>query len=301
MTAVLLTGARTPIGKMSGGLSSFSGTDLGGIAIKGALERAGLTPDQVDYVFMGQVLLAGTGQLTARQAARYAGIPLSTPACTINKVCLSGLYTIHLARQMIEAGEAEIVVAGGMESMTNAPYLMARGREGYRYGNDTLFDAIIRDGLSCALENELMGESTERFAAAAKVSREIQDEIAAASHERAAKAIKDGLFAEEIVPVEIPQRRGDPIVFSEDEGVRPGTDAASLGALRPAFASAGNITAGNASQISDGGSAVIVTSQEVADRLGIAPLAELGAYGRTRRAFCTNRPTRSVRPSNAPT
>jgi acetyl-CoA C-acetyltransferase len=279
MTAVMLAGARTPIGKMSGGLSSFSATDLGGLAIKAALDRAGVTADQVDYVIMGQVLLAATGQMPARQAAVNAGIPLSAQATTVNKACLSGLYAIHLARQMIDTGEAEIVVAGGMESMTNAPYLLERGRQGYRYGNDTLHDAILRDGLACALENELMGESTERFAASANISREAQDQVAAMSNDRAARATKDGLLSDEIIPVEVPQRRGDPLIVSEDEGFRVGTDLESLGKLRPAFSQSGNITAGNASQISDGGAAVIVTSANVAERLGVEPLAELGSYG----------------------
>ncbi|MFN3218637.1 MAG: acetyl-CoA C-acetyltransferase [Acidimicrobiales bacterium] len=279
MPSVLLAGARTPIGKLSGALSPFSASDLGGIAIAAALERAGVAPDQVDYVIMGQVLQAGGGQLTARQAARAAGVPMSVPATTINKVCLSGLNAIHLADQMISAGEAEIVVAGGMESMTNAPYLLPNARGGYRYGNGEILDVIQHDGLYCALEKELMGEGTERYAASASIDRAAQDSVAAASHERAAKAIKDGLFAEEIVPVEIPQRRGEPIVFSEDEGVRPGTDLDSLGALRPAFAQSGNITAGNASQISDGASVTIVASAAVAERMGIQPLAELVGYG----------------------
>jgi acetyl-CoA C-acetyltransferase len=279
MPSVLLAGARTPIGKLSGALSPFSASDLGGIAIAAALERAGVSPDQVDYVIMGQVLQAGGGQLTARQAARAAGVPMSVPATTINKVCLSGLNAIHLADQMISAGEAEIVVAGGMESMTNAPYLLPNARSGYRYGNGEILDVIQHDGLYCALEKELMGEGTERYAASASIDRATQDAVAAASHERAAKAIKDGLFAEEIVPVEIPQRRGEPIVFSEDEGVRPGTDLDSLGALRPAFAQSGNITAGNASQISDGASVTIVASAAVAERMGVQPLAELVGYG----------------------
>ena len=279
MGTVILSGARTPIGKLSGAFASLSGSDLGAIAIRGALERAGLTPDQVDYVVMGQVLQAGTGQLTARQAARGANIPMSVPATTINKVCLSGLNAIHLADQMIQSGEAQIVVAGGMESMTNAPYLLAGARGGYRYGNAEMLDAIQHDGLFCALECELMGEGTERYAASASIGREAQDTIAAASHDRAARATKDGLLADEIVPVEIPQRRGDPIVVDKDEGIRAATDMDSLGALRPAFAEAGNITAGNASQISDGASATVITTHEMADRLGVAPLAELVGYG----------------------
>ncbi len=276
---VILAGARTPIGKLSGGLASLAGADLGGFAIAEALRRAGIGPDQVDYVVMGQVLQAGTGQLTARQAARKADIPMSVPATTINKVCLSGLNAIHLAEQMIMTGEAEIVVAGGMESMTNAPFMLPGARSGYKYGNTEMIDAIQHDGLFCALECELMGEGTERYAASAEIDRESQDRIAAASHDRAARATKDGLLANEIVPVEIPQRRGDPITVSSDEGIRAATDMDSLGALRPAFSSSGNITAGNASQISDGASAMVITTKEVADRIGVQPLAELVSYG----------------------
>ncbi len=219
----LVAGARTPIGKMSGALAGFEAVELGGIAIKAALERAGITPDQVDYVFMGQVLMANQGQIPARQAASKGGIPLSVPATSVNKVCLSGLNAIYLADQMIAAGEADIVVAGGMESMTNAPYLLPGARGGFRYGNTELVDAIIRDGLWCAFEACLMGAGTERYASAALISREAQDEAAAKSHERAASAIKDGRFIDEIVPVPVPQRKGDPILVETDEGVRPGT------------------------------------------------------------------------------
>tara|TARA_Y100000741_G_scaffold248455_1_gene190949 strand:+ start:435 stop:1613 length:1179 start_codon:yes stop_codon:yes gene_type:complete len=276
---VLLSGARTPIGKLSGSLSGFSAAALGEIAIKGALERAKIDPNQVDYVIMGQVLQAGTGQVTARQAAVAAGIPMSTPAITINKVCLSGLNAIYLAAQMIEAGDAQVVVAGGMESMTNAPYLIPKGRGGYRYGNSEILDVIQHDGLFCALEKELMGEGTERYAASASVDRDIQDELAADSHARAGAAISAGTLSEEIVPVSIPQRKGDPISFEVDEGVRSGTDAAGLAKLRPAFADSGNITAGNASQISDGGSAIVVVSRTFAESHGVDPLANLIAYG----------------------
>lgn len=276
---VLLSGARTPIGKLSGSLSGFSAAALGEIAIKGALERAKIDPNQVDYVIMGQVLQAGTGQVTARQAAVAAGIPMSTPAITINKVCLSGLNAIYLAAQMIEAGDAQVVVAGGMESMTNAPYLIPKGRGGYRYGNSEILDVIQHDGLFCALEKELMGEGTERYAASASVERDIQDELAADSHARAGAAISAGTLSEEIVPVLIPQRKGDPISFEVDEGVRSGTDAAALAKLRPAFADSGNITAGNASQISDGGSAIVVVSRTFAESHGVDPLANLIAYG----------------------
>jgi len=279
MSSVILAGARTPIGKLSGALSSMTGADLGSVAIAGALERAGVAAHQVDYVVMGQVLQAGTGQLTARQAAVKAGIPMSVPATTINKVCLSGLNAIHLADQMVSSGEADIVVAGGMESMTNAPYLLPGARGGYRYGNNEIIDAIQHDGLYCALECELMGEGTERYAASAAIDRATQDGIAAASHDRAARSTKDGVLADEIVPVRVPQRRGDDIVVSTDEGIREATTAESLAGLRPAFAEAGNITAGNASQISDGASAVIVCSDATAERLGVAPLAQLVSYG----------------------
>ena len=276
---VLLSGARTPIGKLSGSLSGFSAAALGGIAITGALERAKIDPHQVDYVIMGQVLQAGTGQVTARQAAVAAGIPMSTPAITINKVCLSGLNAIYLAAQMIEAGDAQVVVAGGMESMTNAPYLIPKGRGGYRYGNSEILDVIQHDGLFCALEKELMGEGTERYAASASIDRDVQDELAADSHARASAAISSGTLSEEIVPVLIPQRKGNPISFEVDEGVRSGTDATGLAKLRPAFAQSGNITAGNASQISDGGSAIIVVSKTFAESHGVDPLASLISYG----------------------
>ena len=277
--SVILTGARTPIGKMSGQLSGFSAADLGGLAIKAALEKAGLSGDQVDYVFMGHVLGAGAGQITARQAAVNAGIPMNVPATTVNKVCLSGINSIMLADMLIQTGQAEIVVAGGMESMTNAPYLLPSGRSGARYGHTELQDAIITDGLFCAFDKVAMGAGTEKYAQAESISRDAQDAMAAASHERAARAQKDGLFDNEIIPVEIPQRKGDPVVMNADEGVRGDTTVDSLGKLRPAFDKSGNITAGNASQISDGGSAVIVVSQAVADRLGVQPLGQIVSNG----------------------
>jgi len=278
--SVIVAGARTPIGKMSGALASFTAMDLGGFAIKAALERAGVQPDQVDYVYMGQVLQAGQGQITARQAAVKAGIPMSVPATTVNKVCLSGLNTIHLADLLIQAGEAEIVVAGGMESMTNAPYLLPQARAGYRLGDGKLVDAMMYDGLFCAFDVCAMGAGTEKYTkAAATISREAQDAFAATSHERASAAIKEGRFADEIVPVEVPQRKGDPVVVETDEGVRPGTTTESLGGLKPAFAPDGTITAGNASQISDGGGAVIVMSKAAAERLGVQPLGEVVSYG----------------------
>jgi len=277
--SVILAGARTPIGKLSGAFAGFSATDLGGSAIKAALERAGVAPDQVDYVFMGHVLQAGAGQITARQAAVNAGIPMTVPATTVNKVCLSGLNTIYLADLLIGAGQADIVVAGGMESMTQAPYLLPGAREGYRAGDKTVVDSMMYDGLFCAFDQVAMGAGTEKYAASAGLAREPQDDLAAKSHERAAAAIKEGRLADEIVPVEVPQRRGEPVVVDTDEGVRPGTTVESLSGLRPAFDKAGNITAGNASQISDGGAAVIVVSQAVAERLGVEPLGEVVGYG----------------------
>ncbi len=277
--SVILSGARTPIGKLSGALASFAATDLGGFAIAAALERAGLSPEQVDYVFMGQVVQAGAGQMTARQAAVNAGIPMSVPATTINKVCLSGINAIHLADLMIQAGEADIVVAGGMESMTNAPYLLPGARGGYRIGDQTVVDSMMYDGLFCAFDQCAMGAGTEKYAASAGLDRESQDRVAYLSHERAARAAKDGLFDNEIIPVEVPQRRGDPIVVTTDEGVRGETTAESLAGLRPAFDKAGNITAGNASQISDGGAAVIVVSQALPAELNVEPLGEILGYG----------------------
>lgn len=278
--SVILAGARTPIGKLSGVLSSFSAMDLGGFAIAEALKRAGLAPEQVDHVLMGQVVLAGTGQIPARQAAAKAGIPMSVPATTINKVCLSGLNTIYLADQMIQAGDAEIVVAGGMESMTRAPHLLPEARTGYRLGDGKLIDSMMYDGLTCAFDECAMGLATERFnAATVKISRERQDAFAAASHERASAATKEGRMAEEIVAVEVPQRRGDPILVDTDEGIRPGTTPESLATLRPAFDRAGTITPGNASQISDGAAAVIVASKAKAAELGRVPLGEFVSYG----------------------
>jgi len=277
---VIVAGARTPIGKLSGALKDFTAQDLGGLAISAALQRAGVSGDQVDYVIMGQVLQAGQGQITARQAAVKGGIPMDVPAITINKVCLSGLDAIALADQLIRVGEFEIVVAGGMESMTQAPYLLPKARQGYRYGNAEIVDATFHDGLLDAFDHDAMGLSTEKHNAAYQpMTREEQDEFAARSHELAAAAIKDGRFAAEIVPVEIPQRKGDPVLVSEDEGVRPGTTAESLAKLRPAFVQDGTISAGNASQISDGGAAVVVMRKSKAQELGLSWLAEIGAHG----------------------
>jgi acetyl-CoA C-acetyltransferase len=278
--SVIVGSARTPIGKLSGAFAGLSATDLGGIAIKRALERAGIDAEQVDYVLMGQVLQAGTGQITARQAAVNAGVAMTVPAMTLNKVCLSGINAIYLADQMINNGDAEVVVAGGMESMTNAPYLLPGARAGYRMGNNEIVDSMIHDGLWCAFDAVHMGAGTEKYVGqVGNITREAQDELAAKSHERAAAAQKEGRFTDEITPVSIPQRKGDPVVVDTDEGVRPGTTTESLAALRPAFSKDGTITAGNASQISDGAAAVIVTSRAKAEELGVTPLAELIGYG----------------------
>jgi len=276
---VIVSGARTPIGKLSGALASKTAMDLGGIAIAEAIRRAGISPEQVDYVYMGQVIQAGQGQITARQAAVAGGVPMSVPATTINKVCLSGLNAIYLADLMINAGEADIVVAGGMESMTQAPHLLPNSRSGYRIGDVTVVDSMMYDGLTCAIDHCAMGLGTENYNKAVGVSRERQDAFAAASHQKAAAAIAAGKFEEEIVSVEIPQRKGDPKIVSVDEGVRGETTEESLGGLRPAFTKDGTITAGNASQISDGGAAVIVMSKAKAEELGISPLGELVSYG----------------------
>ncbi len=277
--SVIVSGARTPIGKLAGVLSGFTAMDLGGFAIAAAIAKAGIAAEDVDYVVMGHVLGAGQGQITARQAAVKGGIPMPTPATTVNKVCLSGLNAIHLADLMIRAGEAAIVVAGGMESMTQAPYLLPGARSGYRLGDQQVVDSMMYDGLFCAFDQVAMGASTERYSRSAGISRERQDELAGLSHERAARAIKDGKFAEEIVPVAVPQRKGDPIIVDTDEGVRPETTLNSLAALRPAFEKEGTITAGNASQISDGGAAVVVMSPERAEELGVEALGEIVGYG----------------------
>ncbi|MFE2725334.1 acetyl-CoA C-acetyltransferase [Kitasatospora sp. NPDC059327] len=278
-TSVIVAGARTPMGRLLGSLKGFSGADLGAVAIKAALERAGVTGDQVQYVIMGQVLQAGAGQIPARQAAVKAGIPMNVPALTINKVCLSGLDAIALADQLIRAGEFDIVVAGGQESMTNAPHLLPKSREGYKYGAIELLDAMAHDGLTDAYENIPMGESTEKHNTRLGIPREVQDEIAAASHQRAAKAQQNGVFEAEIAPVEIPQRRGEPLVFSQDEGIRADTTVEGLAKLRPAFAKDGTITAGTSSQISDGAAAVVVMSRAKAEELGLSWIAEIGAHG----------------------
>ena len=277
--AVIVGGARTAIGRLLGSLGDFSGAELGGIAIKAALDRAGISGGRVDYVIMGQVLQAGAGQIPSRQAAVAAGIPMTVPSITINKVCLSGLDAIALAAQLIRAGEFEIVVAGGMESMTNAPHLLPAARKGIKYGSAELVDSMALDGLTDAFDHVSMGSSTERHNTKLGISRAEQDEFAAMSHQRAALAIKNGLLTEEIVPVPVPQRRGEPVVFDTDEGVRADTTVETLSRLRPSFAADGTITAGSASQISDGGCAVVVMSAEAAAAAGATVLAEVGAHG----------------------
>ncbi len=276
--SVIVAGTRTAIAKLAGGFASLSAQDLGGAAIRGALDRVGLDPGMIDAVLMGQVIQAGQGQITARQAAAKAGVPMTVHATTINKVCLSGLQTIYLADLMIRAGDADVVVAGGMESMTNAPYLLPNARAGYRIGDQTVVDSMMFDGLTCAFDQCAMGLATERYNGG-RISRARQDEFSARSHELAAAAIKSGRFAEEIVPVSVPQRRGEPLVVDTDEGVRAETTVESLAKLRGAFENGGTITAGNASQISDGASAVVVMSEEAAARCGVLPLGRVVSYG----------------------
>ncbi len=276
--SVIVAGSRTAIGKLAGAFASLSAMDLGGAAIKGVLERTGVDPASVDLVLMGQVLQAGQGQITARQAAVKGGIPMTVNATTVNKVCLSGLQTIYLADLMIRAGEADIIIAGGMESMTNAPYLLPGARAGYRLGDQSVVDSMMFDGLTCAFDQCAMGLSTERYNEG-RITRQRQDEFSARSHQLAADAIKTGKFADEIVAVAVPQRKGDPVLVETDEGVRAETTVESLATLRGAFVKDGTITAGNASQISDGGAAVLVMSAERAEQLGLAPLGELVSYG----------------------
>ena len=278
--SVIVAGARTPIGRLLGGLKDKTAAELGGVAIKGALEKAGVSGDQVDYLIMGQVILAGAGQNPARTAGIAAGLPMTMPSITINKVCLSGINAIALADQLIRAGEHDIIVAGGMESMTNAPHLLPKSREGYKYGDVALIDAMAYDALYDQATQQAMGALTESCnAAGKKLTREEQDAFAARSHQRAAEAWKNGLFDDEVVPVEIPQRKGDPIVVSQDEGVRGDTTVESLAKLRPAFSKDGTITAGSASQISDGACAVVVMSKAKAEELGLTWIAEVGAHG----------------------
>jgi acetyl-CoA C-acetyltransferase len=287
--SVIVGSARTPIGKLSGALAGFSAQQLGGLAIKAALERAGVGAEQVDYVLMGQVLQAGQGQITARQAAVNGGVPMTVPAMTINKVCLSGINAIYLADQMIRNGDAEVVIAGGMESMTNAPYLLPGARAGYRMGNNEVVDSMVNDGLWCAFDAVHMGSGTENYVGqVGGITREAQDELAAKSHERAAAAQKEGRFTDELTPVSIPQRKGDPIVVDSDEGVRPGTSAESLAGLRPAFSKDGPI---------DGAAAVVMMSTSKAVELGASPLAELIGYGMVAGpdASLLTQPSRSIK------
>jgi acetyl-CoA C-acetyltransferase len=277
--SVIVGGARTPIGKLSGSLKDIPAVDLGGIAISAALQKAGITGDEVEYVIMGQVIQAGTGQITARQAAVKGGIPMTVPGVTVNKVCLAGLNAIALADQLIGYGEFDVVVAGGMESMTQGPYLLPGARAGYGYGDATIVDATSQDALFCAFDQLSMGTATEFYSKDKRITRAEQDEYAAMSHERATRARKNGLFDDEIVPVPISQRRGEPLLVTDDEGVRPGTTVEALAKLKPAFRPDGTITAGSASQISDGATAVVVMSRAKAEQLGAPILAEIGAHG----------------------
>lgn len=278
--SVIVAGARTPIGRLLGGLKTLSAAELGGVAIKGALEKAGVAGEDVDYLIMGQVILAGAGQNPARTAGLAAGLPASLPSITINKVCLSGLNAIATADAMIRAGEADVVVAGGMESMTNAPHLLPKSREGFKYGDTALVDSMAYDALYDQLTQQAMGALTEQCNAdGLGLTREEQDAFSARSHQRAAEAWKNGVFDDEVVPVSIPQRKGDPVVVAADEGVRGDTTTESLGGLRPAFDKQGTITAGSASQISDGACAVVVMSKAKAEELGLEWLAEIGAHG----------------------
>ncbi len=293
--SVLVSGARTPIGKMLGALKSFSAMDLGGIAIKAALDRANLSGDQVDYVVMGHVLQAGAGQITSRKAALNGGIPMSVPAETVNKVCLSGMNAIAHADQLIRLGECDVVVAGGMESMTNAPYLLPGARSGYRYGNQSVVDSTLHDGLFCTIEQRGMGDATDEYNRKLGISRQEMDEYAARSHERATTAMKNGAFDDEIVPVEIPQRKGDPVVVNDDEGVRADTTAEMLAKLKPAFSPDGAITAASSSQISDGACAVVVMSDAKATELGLPVIAEIERYG----TVAGPDPSLQSQPSNA--
>jgi acetyl-CoA C-acetyltransferase len=278
-SSVIVNGARTPIGKFGGGFKEVPAVKLGGAAIRAALERSAVPPDQVDYVIMGQVLQAGAGQITARQAAIEAGIPKEVPAITINKVCLSGLNAIALADQLIRAGEVEVVVAGGMESMSQAPYVLPDARWGTRMGNSRIVDSMIYDGLWSTFTDKHMGDSSDDVNRELGIAREDQDAWAARSHQRAHAAWESGRMAEEVISVELPQRKGDPVVVYTDEGIRTDATAESLAKLKPAFQENGTITAGNASQISDGGAAVVVTSRSKAEELGLSPIAEVVAHG----------------------
>ena len=280
-SSVIVAGARTPMGRLLGSLKDLSGSDLGAIAIRGALAKAGVGPELVQYVIMGQVLTAGAGQIPARQAAVAAGIPMGVPALTINKVCLSGIAAIASADQLIRAGEFEVVVAGGQESMSRAPHLLTNSREGFKYGDSTLRDHMAYDGLHDIFTDQAMGNLTEskNQDRGHQISREEQDAFASASHQNAARAWKDGLFDDEVVPVLIPQRKEDPVVVAQDEGIRADTTVQTLARLRPAFTADGTLTAGSASQISDGAAAVVVMSRARAEDLGLTWVAQIGAHG----------------------
>jgi acetyl-CoA C-acetyltransferase len=277
--SLIVAGARTPIGRFRGGFASLRAVDLGGAAMRGAIERAGIEPGQVEYSIMGHVIGAGAGQITARQAAIVAGVPKEIPAVTVNKVCLSGMSAIAHADQMIRAGELDVVVAGGMESMTNAPYVLPKAREGARLGHTPMLDAMIHDGLWCAFEDQHMGEGTDGMNAELGISREEQDAWAARSHARAHDAWEAGRMPDEVIPVHVPQRRGDPLVVDRDEGIRADSTIEALARLRPAFSPNGTVTAGNASQISDGACAVVIASVEAVERLHLSPIAEIVAHG----------------------
>ena len=276
---VILAGVRTPIGRMQGGLKTISATDLGSTSIKAACEKAGIEPSQIDFSYLGNVISAGIGLVPARRAAIDAGVPMTSTSTLLNRACLSGMHAIHLASQMVRLQEAEIVIAGGMESMTNSPYMVPGARSGLRFGDSHLVDSMLFDGLTCTIENCSMGEATDRFAEELGISRQDQDAYAAQSHQRAAKAQKDGLLDEEICSVEIPQRNGDSLTVKDDEGIRQDADFDSMSSLSPAFTKNGTITAGNASQISDGAAAVIVTTMDKAEDLGIEPVAEIVSHG----------------------
>lgn len=281
MNPVICAIARTPVGRFNGVFTPLTAMDLGGIAMKGALDRAGLPPEDLDEVIYGHVIQAGQGQITARQAARKADVPMTVPATTINKVCLSGMTSIADAARRIRLGEARFILAGGMESMTNAPHVLLGARQGYRLGDATLVDTLNHDGLWCAFDHCIMGESTDLKNQVLGIERTEQDEWAAQSHERAIAATKEGLFDDELVPASVPQRRGDPILVESDEGMRPGTTVESLGKLRAAFSKDGTVTAGNASQISDGAAAVIVADRAAAEAAGLPVVAEIVSYGQT--------------------
>jgi acetyl-CoA C-acetyltransferase len=277
--SVIVSGARTPIGKFGGGFRDLPAVELGAAAIREALSRAGLAGEQIDYVLMGQVLQAGAGQITARQAAVAAGVPKEVPAITINKVCLSGLNAVALADQLIRAGEIQIAVSGGMESMSQAPYLLPGARWGVRMGNAELVDSMIYDGLWSTFTDKHMGDSSDDVNQELGIGRDVQDAWAARSHQRAHEGWENGRLSEETVPVEVAQRKGEPVVVSRDEGIRADTTEESLAKLKPVFKKDGTITAGNASQISDGGAALVVMSPERAEALGAEPLAEVVAHG----------------------